>query len=109
MTASYQETQIAKTRKMIARWQGRPAMIYEICRSHYCLRLVVSGENSSENLVVAVAEPEYIHGPTRWTECDIKLVPATLRSGDEGIAVLDERNDVRIVGEAFEVHENVKL
>lgn len=100
---------IANTEKMIARWQLRPAMIYDLCRSHYSLRLVVSGDDLGQNLLISVAEPEYIHGPTRWSECDIRIVPAALKSGREGIAVIDEKNDVRIVGESFEVHENVKF
>ena len=109
MAADFIELQIMKTKTIISRWHGWSAMIREICPSHYSLNILIGGDMVNENLVIAVINPEYIHGPTRWDENYIIVVARKLTSGNNGIAIVDEKNDVLIIGESFEVFENVKL
>lgn len=77
--------------------------------SHSTLRIVLGGEIQHKNLVLSCIEPEFISGPTAWTDSDIVIRSAGLESGGTGIVVTDEKNGVRVVAEAFELKENLKL
>ena len=103
------ETRIAKTAKMVRRWHGRLARMYELTFSHTTLTVLVYGDTPRENLVISCPGPEYIQGPTQWENSRIVLQTTTLPSGDEGIVLLDEENGVRVEAGSFEVRENVKL
>ena len=106
---TYLETQISKTLKIVERWHGRQASMLELTRSHATMSVVVLGQEYGQNLVISCLSPEYICGPTSWSDSEIKMVVVPLAAGTEGIALIDEKNGVRIMAESFEVKENVNL
>ncbi|QDU08171.1 hypothetical protein [Gimesia aquarii] len=106
---TYLDTEIHKTASMLKRWQGHLATIYELNSSHSSLSVVIHGDSYGQNLVIACLGPEYICGPTTWEDSCIILKTIELESSREGIALLDERHNVKITAESFEIKENVKL
>jgi hypothetical protein len=81
----------------------------ELTRTHPTVSVVVNGQEYGRNLVISCLAPEYISGPTRWEDSEIRISIVQLAGGAEGIALIDEGNGVRITAESFEVKENVKL
>ncbi len=94
---------------LIGRWQGRPARMLELTKSHAMLIIVVTCNEADKNLVIACLGPEHINGPTSWSESELTIECTILQSGREGIAVVDKKNGVRVVGESFEVKEDVRI
>jgi hypothetical protein len=81
----------------------------ELTRSQATLSVVVLGEQYGQNLVISCLSPEYICGPTSWGDSEIRISIVRLAAGAEGVALIDERNGVRITAESLEVKENVKV
>lgn len=106
---TYLESVISKTVKIVERWHGHPARMLELTRSHATMSVVVFGQKYGNNLVISCLSPEYICGPTSSCDSEIKIAFVQLNAGSEGIALIDEKNGVRITAESFEVKENVKL
>lgn len=106
---TFLDTLIAKTEKIVARWQGRQARMLELTKSHAMLRIVVTCDEPEQNLVIACLGPEHIIGPTSWTDNELAIESTKLKSGEEGIAVVDKKNGLRVVAESFEVKENVRI
>ncbi len=106
---TYLETLVAKTLKIVERWQGREARMLELTKSHATISVVVLGQEYGQNLVISCLAPEYICGPTNWSDSRIRMSVVQLTTGAEGIALIDEKNCVRITAESFEVKENVRL
>ena len=106
---TYLETLVSKTSKVVERWQGRQARMMELTKSHTTLSIVVLGPEYGQNLVISCLSPEHICGPTSWGDSEIRISVVQLAVGAEGIALVDEKNGVRITAESFEVKENVKL
>lgn len=106
---TYLESEIHKTASILKRWQGRLATMSELTSSHSSLRIIIHGDNYGQNLVIACLGPEYICGPTTWSDSCVILKTVELKSGQEGVVLIDENHDVKIIAESFEVKENVKL
>ncbi len=107
MSDDYLKSLISKTASMINRWHGRPAAMFELTASHKSLSVIVYGEKHGSNLLVVCHGPEFICGPTTWSNSRIIIVPAKLDAGGQGIALIDEGAGVRVTAESFEVKENV--
>jgi hypothetical protein len=106
---TYLEALVSKTSKVVERWHGRQASMLELTKSHATMSVVVLGQEYGQNLVIACLSPEYICGPTNWSDSEIRISVVQLTAGAEGIALIDEKNGVRITAESFEVKENVKF
>ncbi len=106
---TYLDTLISKTLKIVERWHGYRASMLELTRSHTTMSVVVLGEEYGQNLIISCLSPEYICGPTSWSDSEIRIVSVQLDSGAEGIELVDEKNGVRIIAESFEIKENVRV
>ena len=94
---------------MTKRWHGYPAEMNELTRSHSILRIVVHGEDFGKNLVIACLDPMFISGPTNWENSRLKITTAKYETEEEVVAIVDEKNSVKVISGSFEVKENVKL
>jgi hypothetical protein len=106
--SSHVQTVLKRTATMVDRWQGHPARLIELTKSHPTLVLVVGDEVYGKNLYIALLSPQYICGPTRWEHALIVLQTARLDSGEEVVVLTDEESGVRVVAESIAIHENVK-
>ena len=106
---TYLEGLVSKTSKMVERWHGRRADMLELTKSHATLSVVILGEQYGKNLVIACLSPQYICGPTSWSDSEIRIKVVRLAAGTEGVALIDEKNGVRITAESLEIKENVKV
>lgn len=109
MLMTYLKTLISKNSTILERWTGGQARMLELTRSHATLTVVVDGEEYGRNLVLACLEPKYVCGPVSWSDSAIELKVTRLDDGSDGIAVIDDKNGVRITAESIEIKENVKL
>lgn len=102
------QTRIQKTAKMVKRWHGYPARMWELTRSHAALTIVVFNQDPKQNLVIPCIGPRYISGPVTWENSEIEIHVITYE-GDECIEIIDRQNKVQIIADTFEVKEHVKL
>ena len=105
---TYRETLVRKTASMVVRWHGHRARMLELTTSHATLRIVVGDDTYGKNLLISCIDPLYICGPVRWEDSAITLEAPQLDSGEEGIAIIDMANGVRVLAGSVEVAENVK-
>ena len=106
--STYLETLVKKTASMVDRWQGRRARMLVLTSSHTTLRIVVGDDTYGKNLLISCIDPLYICGPVRWEDSAITLEATQFDSGEEGIAIIDMANGVRVLAGSVEVAENVK-
>lgn len=109
MSADYYKQLIARSEKMLARWEGADARLRELTPHHPTLRIVLTRGDDSQNLVIACLEPEDIRSPFAWQNAKIRIETAQMKNGDIGVVVLDVGADVAVKAGTFEVAENVKL
>ena len=104
------QNKISRCEKMLARWRGKPARVHAPHETQVpCVDAIVFGDEPGKNLLVACIDPRSVAGPREWGNSHIILRPVTLDNGEEGVELLDEANEVRIVSGTFEVKENVKF
>jgi hypothetical protein len=106
---SYLAELIAHTEKQLQRWQGHNATLQALTRSHATLSVAIFGKDRRKNLVIYCIDPEHICGPLNWADSAVQMIPTQLADGTAGVALVDERNGVRITASSFEVAENVRL
>lgn len=103
--STYIEDQIRRTRKMVERWHGASAELWELTTSHKSLRVVFSRNHDyATNLMISCLEPDLIRAPVRWENSEVHL-----RERDGKVLLIDIDADVEVVCGAFEVRENTKL
>jgi hypothetical protein len=106
---TFLNTLISNSEKIVGRWHGQHARMLDLTMSHVMLRIIVTCDDVDKNLVIACLAPEHIIGPTSWNENELAIESTILRSGENGIAVVDKKNGVCVVAESFEVKENVRI
>jgi hypothetical protein len=88
---------------LLRRWDGSIARMWTLTSSHKTLSLRLEQPGRAGNLLIACIDPEFIHGPTQWTDAHVEIV----RRGDE-FSVNDQRAGVEIHMVHVEVMEYAK-
>src|SRR4051794_26426102 len=77
---------------LLARWAGATARMCEMTHSHPTLKIELWHPDRKGRLLISCICPEFIHGPTVWSDAHIVVGFA---DADSWI-VSDERADMRI-------------
>jgi hypothetical protein len=87
--------------KMLARWRGARARMWELTTSHKTLTIRLERPGSNENLHVS-CYPVHIHGPVEWNNCDLEV---SLTDAGKWF-IKDATAGLEILAEGVEVKEN---
>src|SRR5262252_7970611 len=96
--ASGTEKHLLHARRLIERWQGGRAKIWEFSSSLRGLTVRIEMDGKRGNLHVRCVDTEFIHSPTSWYNCRLSILVAEGADGyPESMTLRDEGADVSIV------------
>ena len=89
--------------KMLARWAGGRACLFELTVGMAALTILIRRENHPGNLQLS-GWPKRIHAPYTWENCRIEVA-----HHPQGHVLRDTRADVEIIFEGLGIYENAKI
>ncbi len=87
--------------KLLSRWKGISARLWELTSSHPTLRITLYDRERDGSLEVICISPKHIKAPLRWDNSDIQVK----KSQNEGFDVIDMNAGVLISECGVEIKE----
>ena len=93
----------------LKRWNGGTARIWHFQSPHSSMTIRIEKQETIGNLHIRCGNPEFIHGPTIWENCEIDIQPVTGELGElSSYLVRDLKAGFEIRTETVELAENCK-
>jgi hypothetical protein len=112
----YFEKTLKSCATFLSRWNGAQAEMSVLRWPPKALRILLTADGVSGNLVITCHDPLLVSGPPRWSHADIAVIrhrlPKTLleaNSHQDGFRVIDQAAGLDLITPAITVSENVKL
>jgi hypothetical protein len=105
--AIYRERTLKSAATFLSRWVDADALMWELTVSIKRLRIVLTEQDRSGNLVIACLDPAWISGPVRWPRARIEVTDDGRPDGE--FLVRDPAAGLDVRCGAVEVAEHVKL
>jgi len=105
---SWQKT-LKSAHTFLKRWNGNAARLWHFQAPHCLMTLRIEKPFEEGNLHIRCGDPEFVHGPVFWNNCDIDVEVFTDESGEVfKYIVRDEKAGFELRCETIEFAENCK-
>ena len=102
----YREKILKSCTTFLSRWIDADALMLELTVSIKTLKIVLTVEGRSGNLIVFCGDPDWISGPVRWPGAHIEVIDDGRPGG--GFVVRDQAVGFEVRCGTVEIKENVK-